>query len=253
MPEQYPLSIAPLRNVAALTTLCDRLINRPLNLDRMGVFYGPSGDGKTTATRYARNKFDALLVACKSYWTKKTLFQEISAECGLKTTGAVHEMARQIAIHMATENRILIVDEADFLVQKNMVEVLRDIHEDSQQPVIMVGEEALPQKLQKWERIHGRVVAPVATESAELDDVFTLAAIYAPELEIDRAFAKRLLEASGYSIRRICNNLADATEIAAGHGVARMDLELWGDRAFITGDAPIPRGGPAARAGRATA
>lgn len=147
-------SIAPLRNVAALHTLVERLINRGAetgaDLPGMATFYGPSGDGKSTAGIYVRNRFDAVLVQCKSTWTKASLCRAILTEMGLPPTGTIDAMAERITEALAISDRCLIVDEADFLVQRRMIEVLRDIYEGSKAPVILIGEEGMPQKLRAW-------------------------------------------------------------------------------------------------------
>jgi len=246
-------SIAPLRNVAALHTLVERLINRGAetgaDLPGMATFYGPSGDGKSTAGIYVRNRFDAVLVQCKSTWTKASLCRAILTEMGLPPTGTIDAMAERITEALAISDRCLIVDEADFLVQRRMIEVLRDIYEGSKAPVILIGEEGMPQKLRAWERIHNRMLDWVATQPAEMADVRHLAKIYAPGIEIDEAMAKRVLDESRLSIRRICVNLDSILQFARLQGLDRVTVEAWGRRSLFTGEAPEPRGRIARRAG----
>lgn len=57
-------------------------------------------------------------------------------------------MMDQIGEELSLSQRPLIIDEADFLVQKRMIEVVRDIYESSQATIILIGEEAMPVKLQ---------------------------------------------------------------------------------------------------------
>lgn len=239
-------SIAPLRNVAALNTLIERLITRGgesgVDLPGMATFYGPSGDGKSTAGIYVRNRFDAVLVQCKSTWTKASLCRAVLTEMGLPVTGTIDAMAERITEALAVTDRCLIVDEADFLVQRRMIEVLRDIYEGSKAPVILIGEEGMPQKLRAWERIHGRMLDWVATQPAELADVRHLAKIYAPGVEIDAPMMERVLAESRLSIRRICVNLDSILQFARRQGLARVGIEDWGRRALFTGEAPEPRG-----------
>ena len=73
-----------------------------------------------------------------------------------KTTAANLDL---ICEQLAASQRPLILDEADYLVAKaGMVELVRDIYEGSQSPIMLVGEEMLPNKLKKYERFHGRVL-----------------------------------------------------------------------------------------------
>ena len=50
-----------------------------------------------------------------------------------------------------------------------------------------------------------------------------------------------IVDASGGSIRRVAINLARAKELAMSRGRRLADLELWGNRAFETGQPPAVR------------
>ncbi|MCB5198570.1 ATP-binding protein [Loktanella sp. TSTF-M6] len=231
-------SVAPLRNVAALVALIDRIQNRSPNLPGMGTFYGPSGFGKTTAGIYATNKFHAVTVQVKSVWTKKKLCEAILAELAVPAAKTIGDMLDQISAHLAMTDRPLIIDEADHLVQRRMIEIVRDIYEGSQAPVILIGEELLPQKLREWERVHGRILDWVAAEPGDMSDVNHLARIYAPGIELTQPLRKKLLEASMSSIRRICVNLDRVREFAQVEGLQTVDVNDWGRKQFFTGIAP---------------
>jgi len=234
-------SVAPLRNVAALTALIDRVQNRAIGLPGMACFYGWSGFGKSTAAIYAANKFQAVLVQCKSAWTKKSVCSAILAELGLPAKGNTADMVDRIAAELAVQGVPLIIDEADHVVARKMVEIVRDIYEGSQAPVILIGEELLPQKLKEWERVHGRMLDWVAAQPADMSDLNHLAAIYAPGLAIDDALKSDLLRMSHGSTRRVCVNLAQLSERAQVLGVERMGKDDFDQRAFFTGAAPVPR------------
>jgi len=248
MTEQTLPSIAPLRNVAALDTLVDRVCNRSFSLPGMATFYGPSGDGKSTAAVWVRTNYDAVLVQCVDTWTRSDLCRAILREMGLEARGTLHMMAERIAENLVLTDRILLIDEADILMKKRMIEVTRGIYEMSQAPVILIGEEQMPQKLRAWERIHNRMLDWVATQPGEMADLRHLAKIYAPGIEIEDALAKRILKESERSIRRICVNLDSLREAAQLGGHTRMTQEVWGNRRFFTGEAPAPRGGTRRRA-----
>lgn len=234
-------SVAPLRNVTALVALIDRVQGRSPSLPGMAVFYGPSGFGKTTAAVYAGNKFQAYTVQVKSCWTKKTLCRAIATEMGLDPARTVADMVDQIAEHLALTDRPLLIDEADHLVAHKMIEIVRDIYEGSQSPVILIGEETLPQKLRQWERVHGRILSWVVAEPGDISDVHHLARIYARGVEIDGALCDQLLAGSRRSIRRICVNLDQVAEFARTHGLDRVGIDEWGKRGFFDGQAPAPR------------
>lgn len=235
-------SVAPLRNVSGLVSLIDRLENRTPGLPGLGVFYGYSGFGKTTAAIYAANSCDAYQVQMKSTWTQKKLCQSLLQEMSIEPAKTIADMVDQISEELALSQRVLLIDEADFLVKRSMIEIVRDIYESSGSPVVLIGEERLPRNLEKWERVHGRVLAWLPAEPACLEDVDLLAKIYAPEVDLDVNFQKLLLKESKHSIRRVCVNLELVSEYSKVHGGNVVDLATWKERKFIPCHAPAPRG-----------
>lgn len=234
-------SVAPLRNVAALVELITRVSTRSHGLPGMACFYGPSGYGKTTAAVYSANKFRAFQVQVKSVWTGKKLCEAILEDLGIPPRRTIADMVDQISEELARSGRPLLIDEADHLVSRAMIEIVRDIYESSGAAVILIGEEQLPKKLMQWERVHGRMLDWVGAEPGVVQDVTHLAPIYCPGVELDEPFKARLLEASNNSIRRICINLARVLEVARTEGMTAVSREAWGNRGFFSGQAPTPR------------
>lgn len=234
-------SVAPLRNVAALLALVQRVQNRAYGLPGMATFFGPSGWGKTTAATYAANRFRACHIQVQVLWRPKQLLAELVFELGLRPERTTSALFNQAAEELARTGRPLLLDEADHLANDRAIEVVRGLYEASGVPVILIGEELLPQKLQRWERVHGRMLDWVAAEPASLEDVGHLAPIYAPGLEIAEDLRRRIVTESRQSIRRVSINLALIAEQAQVRGLKRIGAADWGTRAFFSGEAPAPR------------
>lgn len=234
-------SVAPLRNVMALEELVERVRGRSYGLPGMAVFYGFSGYGKTTAATHAANTFNAYYVQLKSVWTKKTLCEAILTDLGIPPRRNIADMVHQISEEIARTGRPLLIDEADYLVNRNMVELVRDIYESSEATIILIGEEQLPVKLQQWERFHGRMLDWVPAEPADQDDTRLLARLYSADITIADDLLEDLTTASGGSIRRICVNLDRLREFARTRGLAALDRGTW-DGGFFNGLPPKPRG-----------
>lgn len=234
-------SVAPLRNVAALLTLIEKVIARPVGLPGMATYSGYSGYGKTTAVIYAANKFNAIQVQVKESWTGKKLCQAILAEMGIKPAKTIADMIDQIAQELVFSDRVLLIDDAQYLIKRGIIGIARDIYESCGTPIILIGEERLPQELQRWENIHGRMYDWVTAEPACADDVEHLARIYCPRAELDPDFKAHLLKASQHSIRRVCINLARVAEFAATRGLIFVDLDVWAGEEFFATAAPKPR------------
>ena len=234
-------TLAPLRNVLAFKTMVQRLDDRTAGLPGMGCFYGPSGFGKTMASIYCANAHGACLVQVKSVWTQRALCEAILAELGVKPERLVWRMVAQIGDALAQANVPLIIDEADFLVQKKMIEIVRDIYEGSFVPVILIGEEALPSKLRQWERINSRMLERVQAEPIDEEDFGHLVKIRCPGLTLDARLGAAIRTASAGSARLIVNNPDTVRLRARTMGIQQVSLKDMGNVTLHDGKAPQMR------------
>lgn len=234
-------SVAPLANVVRLQALIDRCENRAHGLPGMGCFYGKAGHGKTTAGVYATNRKNACHVEALPFGGLKKLLEMIVIELGLRPARLVPQLFDQTAEELAKTNRPLIIDEADHILTDKLIETVRHLHDKSGVPVILMGEETLPHRLQRWERVHGRMLAWVAAEPATIEDVGHLAPIYAPGIEISADLKAAVLASSRKSMRYISTNLATIHEFAVVRNLTKLSLTDWSDRAFHTGEPPAIR------------
>lgn len=229
-------------NVAAFMTLTSKLITRDPNAPGLGVFYGPSGYGKTYASIFAQNKTRALRVEVSDYWTRKTLLKSILSEAGMQARGTIADMAEECIRMMGDDpSRPLIIDEADRLVDRGMIELVRDLHDKSTAPIILIGEERLPAKIQPHERVHNRVLDWIGAQPSDIEDARALAASICPQLQVSEDLLSAIVRQSDGRARRIVLNLVRAGEIATNHGLGSMDLASWGETEFFT-STPRPRG-----------
>lgn len=236
--------IRPLRNVAALSTLIERVEGRQTYLPGMACFSGPSGFGKTFSAVYAQRAHNAVHVECDDFATRKTLAEAILFELGVQhTRGSIAKLFDLIVESLARSGRPLIIDEADHLMKLQKIELVRKIHDKTGSTVILIGEETLPQNLKAIERVHGRMFDWVQAEPADIEDVRQLAPMYARGIEIGEDLVADIHRASRGSIRRISVNLGRAREIALTRGLKTLDRSHWGGAEFFTGEPPIARRG----------
>jgi DNA transposition AAA+ family ATPase len=223
-PTSPTTSFAALKNVILLMQLHQRLKDRGPHLPGIGVMHGYSGYGKTYAAIYLANKTGAARVEIGDSWTKKTLLMAILKELGdPRPKGTIPGLAEAAIERLAMPGHPpLIIDEADKLVDKGMIELVREIHESAQVPVILIGEEALPAKLERVERSHNRVLEWVAAQPCDLEDTRKLAAIFAPHLSLSDDLLDQIRAQSQGKARRIVTNLDRIKEWAFEQG--RTDL-----------------------------
>lgn len=243
---QHPVQHGPvaLENVASFMAMTMRLVDRAPHLPGFGVCHGPSGYGKTYASIYSQNKTKAVRVEVGDSWSRGTLLRAILREYGetLKGRLPISDMAERCISVMGDETtRPLIIDEADKLVDKNMIEIVRELQESSGAPVILIGEEKLPHKLLSVERMHNRVLDWFPAQPCGIADVRTLANAFVPGVKLEGDLLDAIRTSSGGRARRIVVNLAHAAEIARNKNLKTLDLKAWGGDGFFTGEPPQQR------------
>lgn len=232
---------APLTNVSLCSKALMRAVDRPAHLPGFVCFYGPSGWGKSTAATYVQNTQNAYLIQCQSSWTRKAVLLAILHEMGIIPAKTLYEMVNQVCKQLADSQRPLIIDELDHMVKKGAVELIRDIHDGSQAAILLIGEERLPSKLERWERFHGRVLDWVPAQPADLDDCRHLANLYCHGVRIGDDLLQAMHKVCRGSARRIIVNLELIQGEAGTIGLTEMGLADWGKRQFFTGEAPVRR------------
>lgn len=220
-------TVAPIQNVALCNLLLQQAINRPPHLPGMVCFHGPSGWGKSTAAAYAANKHSAYYIECKSTWTKKAVLIAILKEMGIQPATTIPEMADQVAEQLAKSGRPLIVDELDHLVDKKVVEIIRDIYEGSNAPILLIGEENIDIKLLKWERFHNRILAWQGAQPSTPADTKQLAALYIKDVDIADDLLEHICNESRGVTRRICVNLNLVRQEALNMGMDAISRKEW--------------------------
>jgi DNA transposition AAA+ family ATPase len=234
-------TIAPLKNVALFTELVERVMERPAHLPGMATFHGFSGYGKTFSATYAANLYKARYVEVGSSWTKKRFCEALLAEIGITPKGrTIADMVDAIIEALALDDKPLIIDEFDYVAEKGMVELVREIHDKTGAAIILIGEELLPAKLERWERFHNRILDWQAAAPADYDDVVHLARLYCNDIGIEDKLLRKIGEASQGRVRRICVNIERVREQAIATGQLSIDLKDF-DGELFTGRPPRGR------------
>lgn len=252
-PPQTPGAIAPLANISVAERAYARIMGRRHDEPGLATLHGPSGYGKSTAAAWLKARKRAYYVQADDFWTRKTMLVAISKALGItytrtrnakdgpkvsNYTPGIYEMAEAIKAQLHASRRLLIIDEFDFLVEKNLVEAVRSLYEGSMAGILLIGEEELPQKLERWERFHGRMLDWFPAEPAGLHDAAQLARNRYPALNYADDLLAHLVDLARGSVRRIGNNLALIHDIAMEQGWSHVDLAAWGDRPLQSNKAP---------------
>lgn len=235
-------NVAPLRNVKLLGALIQQLRTRDPDMPGMGCFHGFSGYGKSSAATYNAQLYDACWVEVKSVWSRKVFCRKVAEALGLTPAGLISDMVDQIGEELAKSGRPLLLDEAHQLCRDEMMGVIHDIYNSSQgSAMLLIGEEVLPQKLKRWERIHNRMLGWAAAQPADLRETTVLARLKQPALSIETEVLHLILEKSAANYRRIVTNLNQARLYSLETGRTEITMSDAPKIEFFVGEAPAPR------------
>lgn len=211
--------ICHIKNVARLAEAGDALINRGPGMPGMGLISGATGYGKTTASAWFVNQCRGIYVRAMAMWSPSSMLIAILRELDCEPRGRNSHMVDVITEKLAQHGRPLFVDEADYLLDsKRMLETLRDVHDLSTVPVILIGEEDAHRKLRTYKRLTRRIAEHVEFAGADLED----ARILADNL-CEVKVADDLLEQLHYTA---CAKKRGSKEVIGGASVGLMVVGL---------------------------
>lgn len=235
------ITIAPLKNVTLFTEALQRVINTPSGLPKMATFSGFSGYGKTWSANYASNLFKALYVEMGDSWSKHGFCDQLLAELGVPTSGTLDKKVSAIIRSLITSERPLIIDEFDIAIKKGFLDLVREIQDKSGAPMMLIGEELLPQKLEQNERFHNRILDFVQAAPADREDIEHLVKLYCPGVKLESDLLDALHKISQGRPRRIVVNLQRIRELSELTGQATINLQKFGMDRLATGLSPARR------------
>lgn len=239
--------IIPVKNIGRLTGAAESLLARAPGMPGMGLVYGPTGYGKTTACTWLINQVHGVYVRAMKLWSPKTMLEAISRELDLDLHGlTLAGMLERIIQRLAETNRPLFIDEADYVVEsKRLLDSLRDLHDMSAVPVILIGMHGIDRRIRSNPQFTGRLAQWVQFQGLDAED----ASLLRDQLP-DVAIADDLLNAvftaasptqgGGAEARRLVVGLSQIEGFAHQRGMDRVSLSDWPrGRDFFLG-MPVP-------------
>lgn len=226
------------KNIVALSDAAETLLRRAPGMPGMGLVHGETGAGKTTAVTWLVNRHNGVYVRALAAWTPAAMFTAILRELGRHAHGSCAQMVGDIIEALALSGRPLFVDEADYLVDsKRMSESLRDIHDMTTAPVLLIGMAGIDQRLSSRKQLTGRVLQDVRFEALDREDAQRIAKELC-EVKVKPDLLDFAHKKTGGFVRNLVVALARIEQHAKLRGLDTISLAEWGKRDLITGQAP---------------
>lgn len=159
------------RNVKRFVALMDELQKLPSNIPKLALVYGEHGLGKSQAIQWWADKNDSVYVRANQGMTSQWLLSEIAEEFGEDPFWHTQETFVLIENQLKQNPRVIIVDEIDYLMEKSTVETLRDLHDKTSSPIVLVGMGAVDKKLARYPHLCDRLYKTLKFEHFDFDDI----------------------------------------------------------------------------------
>jgi len=210
------------QNVKNFINLMNNIKNRPENVPGMALVYGEPGLGKSKAVLWWVAQNDAVYIRGTNLMSGRWFIQEVVEELGEIPYHYSSDLFKQ-CVRILIEKQIpIIVDEIDYLAgDLKTIETIRDIHDKTNVPVILVGMNMAPQKLARYKHLYDRISEIVQFKpfnKRDVTDIVTqLSEVEMTECAIDFIFHK------SNRFRQIVRAINKAEQIAQANGLNTID------------------------------
>ncbi|MDO5306922.1 MAG: AAA family ATPase [bacterium] len=160
------------KNVKRLVSLLDEVQKLPPNIPKLALVYGEHGLGKTHSVIWWATRNDAIYVRANNEMTQNGLLKVIVEELGERPFFFMQENFNLVLKHLRFEPKIIVVDEVDYLVgNKNAIEVLRDIQDNTGVPIVLVGMGMMDKKIARFKHFDDRIYKKLKFEHFDENDI----------------------------------------------------------------------------------
>ena len=159
-------------NVKNFIGLVENLLNKPKNIPKMGLVYGEPGLGKSQTALWLACKYDAIYLRATNLMTGRWLLEEIAKEMDEIPRYLTSDNFNLIVQKLKQKPQLIIVDEIDYLMNNlKTIEILRDIHDETDCPIIFVGMGLAHKKLERYKHLFDRFSEIVKFETFGVNDL----------------------------------------------------------------------------------
>lgn len=159
------------KNVVNFVSLMNELQNLPPNIPKIALVYGDYGLGKSETIKWWTFKNDCVYVRATQNMTSRWLLSEIAEELNEEPFWHSKETFELIENHLFQNPKTIIIDEVDYLIEKKTIEVLRDLHDRTGCPLVLVGMDQVDKKLSRFPHLTDRIYKKFRFESYDSNDI----------------------------------------------------------------------------------
>ena len=214
--------------MAKFNAAVDEVVSADRSLSGFVLAYGQAGRGKSVAADSYHIQRGGAYVRVWQGWSQTSFLQRVLFEVRGKNTDMPRHTGnrcKELIVDLLNENRIpIFIDEADRL-KIDRIEDLRDIHEMTGAPIVLIGEESIFGLLTERRRIWSRIAYEVEFGPISPSEV-ALYAMQAAGLEVPLALANEIAKKTEGDFRLVRNMCLLLEKSAKASGSFAVDREM---------------------------
>lgn len=145
------------QNVKNFIGLVENLQNKPKNIPKMGLVYGEPGLGKSQTAIWLACKYDGIYLRTSNLMTGRWLLEELVKELDEIPRFLSSDNFNICVKKLKQESKVIFIDEIDYLMNNyKTIETLRDIHDETNCPIVFIGMGLAHKKLERYKHLYDR-------------------------------------------------------------------------------------------------
>ncbi len=159
-------------NVRNFIGLVENLQNKSKNIPKMGLVYGEAGLGKSQTALWLACKYDGVYLRASNLMTGRWLLEELVKELDEIPRYLTSDNFNLVVKKLKQKPQIIFIDEIDYLMNNyKTIETLRDIHDQTDCPIIFVGMGLAHRKLERYKHLFDRFSEIIKFETFGVNDL----------------------------------------------------------------------------------
>ena len=159
------------KNVKRFIALMDELQTLPYNIPKIALVYGDYGLGKSQTIQWWVDKNNSVYVRAVKSMTSRWLISEIAEELGEEPFWHTQETFSIVESHLKRNPKTIVIDEMDYLTQNDTIELIRDLHDKTNCPRVLVGMAMADKKLARYPHLCDRIYKSLKFETFNSEDI----------------------------------------------------------------------------------
>ncbi len=208
------------------TSYINHIIRKAVEQVSLSVITGNAGFGKTTAIkRFIKNRPEAIFIKANNQYTSKDFLEILCNELNIKIESRGSEMFRSVISTLSKTNKFIVIDEAEWLKDKTL-DMIRNIWEESQTPIILAGTLHLKQNLKgtkgELDYVDSRIRGRYTLESLSDEDIVKVCSYYS----VSKDGIEKVKTLANGNFRLTTFLLEESKDLALGLGLKNITGEV---------------------------